>query len=84
MYNPSLIKESRYEPAAVIPLKRDSSLLDWLSATGRLIPREREEGEGIVAEDAEISDLIDVDDQLYEEDDEVLSGDNSDLDVERD
>jgi hypothetical protein len=79
MYNPSLIKEPRYEPAAVIPLKRDSSLLDWLSATGRLIPRNSEEGEGLVEEDAEISDLIDVDDQLYEDDD-ALAGGGLDLD----
>jgi hypothetical protein len=79
MYNPSLIKEPRYEPAAVIPLKRDSSLLDWLSATGRLIPRNCEEGEGLVEEDAEISDLIDVDDQLYEDDD-ALTGGGLDLD----
>lgn len=81
MYNPSLTKEPRYEPAAVIPLKQDSSLLDWLSATGRLIPREREEGARIATEDAEISDLIDVDDH-YEEDDEILTGDGSSVDME--
>lgn len=82
MYNPSLIREPRYEPASVIPLKQDSSLLDWLSATGRLIPRDREESKGIVAEDAEISDLIDVDEQLYDEEDEALTGDDSELDSE--
>ena len=84
MYNPSLVKESRYEPAAVIPLKQDSSLLDWLSATGRLIPRDRDERESLAEEDAEISDLIDVDDQLYEEDDEDLVGDDSEIDLEGD
>lgn len=84
MYNPSLLKEPRYEPAAVIPLKQDSSLLDWLSATGRLIPRDRDERESIEEEDAEISDLIDVDDQLYDEDDEDLASDDSEVDLEGD
>ncbi|NJL02015.1 MAG: DUF3134 family protein [Spirulinaceae cyanobacterium RM2_2_10] len=38
--NPALSQESRYEPAAVIPLKRGGSLLSWLETNGRLLPRE--------------------------------------------
>ena len=37
---PSLHQEPRYEPAVVIPLKQEISLLDWLKANNRLIPRE--------------------------------------------
>ena len=72
MYNPSLVKESRYEPAAVIPLKQDTSLLEWLAASDRLIFREAEQSSVVETEDAEISDLIDGDDDsLYEEEEDA-------------
>ena len=79
MYNPSLTQESRYEPAAVLPLTQDSSLLDWLSTTGRLIPRDRGEGEGLRQEDLEIAELMDVDSNIYEDEDLELDS-NADLD----
>ncbi len=72
MYNPSLRKESRYEPAAVIPLKKHTSILDWLEETGRLIPREIEETIDLLQDDVEISELMDVDDHAYEEDDDEV------------
>ena len=40
MKNPALVQEPRYEPAIVIPLKQEASLLDWLKANDRLIARE--------------------------------------------
>ncbi|HHP7230482.1 MAG TPA: DUF3134 domain-containing protein, partial [Xenococcaceae cyanobacterium] len=43
--NPALSQEPRYEPAIVIPLKQEASLLDWLEANNRLIPREVQEPE---------------------------------------
>lgn len=49
--NPALIQEPRYEPAIVIPLKQEASLLDWLKASNRLIPREPVEVEKLKAED---------------------------------
>jgi hypothetical protein len=71
MYNPSLRQEPRYEPAAVIPLTKEGSIVDWLKANNRLIAREvvdvnREEDEEI-----EISDLIEVDDGGFDDDDEI-------------
>ncbi|MBE9007025.1 DUF3134 domain-containing protein [Fortiea sp. LEGE XX443] len=36
--NPALHEEPRYQPAAIIPLKQEQSLLDWLASTGRLEP----------------------------------------------
>jgi hypothetical protein len=69
MYNPSLRQEPRYEPAAVIPPKKDASILDWLEARNRLIYRETEErDETSLEEDLEISELIDVDDHAYDDD----------------
>lgn len=72
MYNPSVRQEPRYEPAAVIPVNRDASILDWLAATGRLIPRDKEEKEDLSDEDVDLSDLMDVDDHGYDDDDDDL------------
>jgi hypothetical protein len=76
MYNPSLSQESRYEPASVIPVKKDSSLIDWLAATGRLIPREIVEVIEILdpIEELEIPDPIYSDD-LYDDDDMAIEAD---------
>ncbi|MGB5596585.1 MAG: DUF3134 domain-containing protein [Crocosphaera sp.] len=75
--SPAISQEPRYEPAAVIPVKRDSSIINWLEATNRLIYREQEEVKIPLKEDAEISDLIDIDDN-YDDEDEDLSLDNDD------
>ncbi|MEL4894257.1 DUF3134 domain-containing protein [Crocosphaera sp. Alani8] len=69
--SPAISQEPRYEPAAVIPVKRDSSIINWLEATNRLIYREQEETKSILEEDAEISDLIDVDDNYDDDDDDI-------------
>ena len=62
MKNPALRQESRYEPAAVIPVERESSILDWLRETNRLIPREHIENEADLVDDEELSELMDVED----------------------
>ena len=67
MKNPALRRETRYEPAVVSPLKQESSLIDWLKATNRLIPRENQEVETTVLEEEEISDLMDGDDSDYDD-----------------
>jgi hypothetical protein len=77
-YNPSLSQEPRYEPAAVIPVKEDTSLVDWLKATNRLIPREKVEDEDKSTEDVDLADFIDSDDSGYED------SDDNDMDVEDD
>ena len=67
MYNPSLQEESRYEPASVIPLKGDASLLEWLRLQGRLIPREVPESQVAAEQDDDgISELILEEDQVYD------------------
>ena len=82
MYNPSLRQEPRYEPAAVLPITRETSLLDWLRASNRLIFREKEEVlTEVLLDDVEISELMgDVDDGLYDydlDDDLDLSDDDA-------
>jgi hypothetical protein len=62
--NPALSQEPRYEPAIVIPLKQEASLLDWLEANNRLIPREVQE-----PEKASLDSPDDVDELLENEED---------------
>ncbi len=65
--NPALVQEPRYEPAIVIPLKQEASLLDWLKANNRLIPREPVEVEKVKTED-DLDVLMDGDEDDFEED----------------
>ncbi len=65
--NPALVQEPRYEPAIVIPLKQEASLLDWLKANNRLIPREPVETEKVKTDD-DLDILMDGDDEDFEDD----------------
>lgn len=68
MLNTSLREEPREQLAAVIPSKHESSMLDWLEASGRLVMRDTQEP-GYLNEE-EISELMSVDDVTYDIDDE--------------
>jgi hypothetical protein len=76
--NPALSQEPRYEPAIVIPLKQESSLLDWLKANNRLIARELSESENLDAAHDDVSELLSDD---YDDDDDSFDDDDDD-DVE--
>jgi hypothetical protein len=71
MKNPALVQEPRYEPAVVIPLKQEASLLDWLKANNRIIAREtiEEEVDPIKAED-DLEALMDSEDDDFVDDDD--------------
>ncbi len=66
--NPALSQEPRYEPAIVIPLKQEASMLDWLKANNRLILREVQEKDSRDAPD-DVDELLDSDDDFGEDDD---------------
>lgn len=66
--NPALVQEPRYEPAIVIPLKQEASLLDWLKASNRLIPREVVEVEKTKPTDDDLDVLMDGDDDDFDDD----------------
>lgn len=70
MQNYSLRQEPRYEPAVVIPLKQETSLLAWLEANGRLIPRDPQEQEGLLDEDEEITELMEGEDREFASEEE--------------
>ena len=67
--NPALVQEPRYEPAIVIPLKQEASLLDWLKASNRLIPREVVEKEKTKTTDDDLDVLMDGEEEEFEETD---------------
>lgn len=75
MPNSPLREEPRNRPAAVIPSKHESSMLDWLESSGRLIARDTQETDLLDSQEEEISGLIDVDDITYDDiddDDDAL------------
>jgi hypothetical protein len=69
MVNSPLREEPRAQRAAVIPARNESSLLDWLEASGRLIARDTQELE-YLEEEEEISELMSVEETTYDIEDE--------------
>ncbi|MEL6470817.1 MAG: DUF3134 domain-containing protein [Cyanobacteria bacterium J06614_10] len=76
-YNPSVSQLPREKPAGVIPLQRDSSILNWLEGTGRLIPREPVDSVGDEPEPEELADLMGTEDK---DDDDDIEDDEMSLD----
>jgi hypothetical protein len=75
MLDSPLREAPRNQRAAVIPLKQESSMLDWLRAGGRLIARDVYDADS--RDDVEvISDFLGGDDGIgdidYDDDDDVV------------
>lgn len=70
MYNPSLREEPREQLAEVIPVKQETSLLDWLEASDRLLAREVQD-DSFLDDEEEITELMGVDDSSYDDDDDI-------------
>jgi hypothetical protein len=70
--NPALKQQHRYEPAPVIAEQRNTSILEWLEAQGRLIDRDER--------DPAISalDLPNSDEELFEDDRAYAEEEDSD------
>ncbi|MBW4686396.1 MAG: DUF3134 domain-containing protein [Komarekiella atlantica HA4396-MV6] len=71
MLNSPLREEPRNQRAAVIPLKQESSMLDWLQSGGRLISRDVHEPD-FLDDEEEIESLMSVEDGIgdYDLDDD--------------
>ncbi|WP_445635708.1 DUF3134 domain-containing protein [Nostoc sp. DSM 114161] len=71
MLNSPLREEPRNQRADVIPLKQESSLLDWLQSNGRLIARDVHEPD-FQDDEEEIDSLMGVEDGIgdYDLDDD--------------
>ncbi|NJL23637.1 MAG: DUF3134 family protein [Leptolyngbyaceae cyanobacterium SM1_3_5] len=78
VHNPALRETPRNQPAAVIPLQRDASMLDWLESTGRLLDREVQEVPGLNENEEEISEFLGDADAAFDADDD----DDDELDLD--
>ena len=67
LYNPSLSEEPRRKLAAVMPLRQNTSIINWLKETGRMLPRDTEDDKYLDKEDVEITELLAVEYTLEEE-----------------
>lgn len=76
-YNPSLREEPRSQRAAVIPLKQEVSILDWLENSGRLLARDNQDVNYLEADGEELNDLMAGEDNSFDIDD-----DDDDLELE--
>lgn len=76
-YNPSLREEPRNQRATVLPQKRDSSILDWLESSGRLLARDNADFD-YSDDEEEINALMAGDDNSFDLDDD----DDDDLELE--
>lgn len=74
MQNSPLREQPREQRASIIPLKHESSLLDWLQSSGRLITRDQQEPDFLAPEEDDVSGLIESDDvgDFYEDDDDEI------------
>ncbi|HEY9610967.1 DUF3134 domain-containing protein [Allocoleopsis sp.] len=70
MYNPSLREEPRDQLADVIPVKQESSLLDWLETNGRLVARDIDD-DSFLDDEEEITELMGADDGGFDDDDDI-------------
>ncbi|MGC9503846.1 DUF3134 domain-containing protein [Baaleninema sp.] len=75
--NPSLRQLPRHEPAELIPSLRETSLLEWLKASGRIIPRDDREQSAAREEEEFIGLIAEEEDDSYNESDD--SNDSDDL-----
>ncbi|WP_414549974.1 DUF3134 domain-containing protein [Anabaena sp. CCY 0017] len=79
MLNSPLSEEPRNQRAQVIPLKQESSMLDWLQFQGRLVSRKAQETD-FSQQEAEISELLSTEDGIEDFD----MDDDSDVSIDDD
>jgi uncharacterized protein YjcR len=70
--NPSLSQKPRYEIADVIPLQHETSILDWLERSGRMLDRTNETDENLLESEEEIAELIENDGKYDDDDDDDI------------
>jgi uncharacterized protein YjcR len=70
--NPSLSQKPRYEIADVIPLQHETSILDWLERSGRMLDRTNETDESLLDSEEEIAELIENDGKYDDDDDDDI------------
>jgi hypothetical protein len=79
-YNPALKQQRRSEPAPAIAVQRDTSILEWLEAQGRLIDRDdRDPAISSLDRSNSEEELFEDDNSAYQEEDDSFE-DSDDAD----
>jgi hypothetical protein len=78
MYNPALREYPRHRPSPVIPQQTESSILDWLEGSNRLLARDEDDFDYSSDNEAEITELMSGDDSSFDDtdDDDALELDD--------
>lgn len=75
MKNHALRAYPRSQPAPVIPLSQEPSILDWLESSNRLLERDTVASD-FDEEEQEITELMGADDDGYDDDDDSSDDDD--------
>ncbi|MBG0743478.1 MAG: DUF3134 domain-containing protein [Cylindrospermopsis raciborskii KL1] len=70
MFKSPLHEQPRNQRATVIRTSNEFILLEWLKSTGRLMARDNVENDLTSEVEEEIAEIIDLDDLVYDNDDE--------------
>jgi hypothetical protein len=76
--NPALKQQPRHEPAPVIAVQRDTSILEWLEAQGRLIDRDERDPAISALDQPNLDEELFEDDRAYQEEEETDDADDVD------
>ena len=68
--NPALKQQPRYEPAPVIAVQRNTSILEWLESQGRLIDRDERDPAVSALDRSNLDEELFEDDRAYQEEEE--------------
>jgi hypothetical protein len=76
--NPALKQQPRYEPAHTIAEQRNTSILEWLEAQGRLIDRDERDPAISALDQPNLDEELFEDDRSYQEEDDSDDADDVD------
>ena len=76
--NPALKQQPRYEPAPVIAVQRNTSILEWLESQGRLIDRDERDPAVSALDRSNLDEAVCEDDRAYQEEDDSDDADDTD------
>jgi Protein of unknown function (DUF3134) len=76
--NPALKQQPRYEPAPVIAVQRNTSILEWLESQGRLIDRDERDPAISALDQPNTDEELFEDDRSYQEEEDTDDADDVD------
>ena len=77
--NPALKQQPRYEPAPVIAVQRNTSILEWLESQGRLIDRDERDPAVSALDRSNLDEELFEDDRAYQEEDSDDADDTDEI-----